>query len=91
MLTDADRRELYALLEAGISARGAELMMEYLPPVGWADVATKRDLDALRAELRGEIAELRGEVRSMLPKLIAANIASMIGMAGLVLAAVSLG
>jgi len=35
--------------------------MEYLPPVGWADVATKRDLDALRGELMGEFGELRGE------------------------------
>jgi hypothetical protein len=43
------------------------------------------------AEVRGEIAELRGEVRSILPKLVAANVASMIGVAGLVLAAVSVG
>jgi hypothetical protein len=42
------------------------------------------------AEVRGEIAELRGEVHAMLPRLIAANIASMIGVAGLVLAASSL-
>lgn len=40
--------------------------MEYLPPVGWADVATKRDLDALeeRFELRLEIglAGIRSEM-----------------------------
>jgi hypothetical protein len=42
------------------------------------------------AELRGEMAELRGEMRAQLPKLYAANVASMIGVAGLVLAAASL-
>ena len=45
------------------------------------------EMAELRAELKGEIAELRGEVKAQLPKLIAANIASMIGVSGLVLAA----
>ena len=45
------------------------------------------EMAELRGELKGEIAELRSEVRAQLPRLIAANIASMIGVAGLVLAA----
>jgi len=45
------------------------------------------EMAELRSELRGEMAELRGEIKAQLPRLYAANIASMIGVAGLVLAA----
>ena len=45
------------------------------------------EMAELRTELRGEMADLRTEYRAQLPKLIAANIASMLGVAGLVLAA----
>ncbi len=41
-------------------------------------------------ELRGEMGELRGEMRGMLPRLYAANLLGMIGVAGLVLAAASI-
>lgn len=71
----------------------AATLMELLPPVGWADVARQSDLVAVRcgmAQLRGEIAELRGEIKAQLPRLYAANIASMLGVAGLVLAAAKL-
>ncbi len=101
MVSDQDRRELYEALERRLGGGPAATMMELLPPVGWADVARQSDLVAIRgemaqmrgelqgemAQLRGEIAELRGEVRAQLPRLITANIASMIGVAGLVLAA----
>jgi hypothetical protein len=60
--TDDDRRELSDLLEAGLGRRTAALLMAHLPPVGWAELATKSDVAALRSELRGEIAELRGEM-----------------------------
>jgi hypothetical protein len=80
----------------------ADALMEMLAPLPWSEVATRDDLDRfgvelrgemaqLRAELRGEMAELRGELRGMLPRLYAANLAGMIGVAGLVLAASHLG
>jgi hypothetical protein len=101
MFTDDDRRRLYDALEQSLGHDPAAILMAHLPPVGWVDLATKGDITGVRgeiavvrgeiAEVRGEIAELRGEVHAMLPRLIAANIASMIGVAGLVLAASSLG
>jgi hypothetical protein len=55
MAVDESRRLL--LHDAARHAWGAEaalVLMEMLPPTGWADVATKRDLDALeeRVETR---------------------------------------
>jgi hypothetical protein len=47
----------------GAARRYARTLMEMLPPVGWADVATKRDLAALeeRMELRFEKVDARFE------------------------------
>ncbi|HET9770722.1 MAG TPA: hypothetical protein VFS16_07525 [Acidimicrobiia bacterium] len=59
VLDERARHELFLRLEAALGAESAETLMEMLPPVGWADVATKRDLDALeeRMDLRFEVTE----------------------------------
>lgn len=61
-LSEQARHQMYSRLEAVLGADEAATLMEHLPPVGWADVATKRDLAVLGTELRGEMRELRGEV-----------------------------
>ncbi|NOX31341.1 MAG: DUF1640 domain-containing protein [Actinobacteria bacterium] len=151
MINDADRRNLYAALSEAIGPKPSDLLMELLPPTGWAHLATQQDITAVRAdittvradmtavradidivradidiaktELRIEMSDLRTElkaeihgvrtevqdlrielkadiqdvkseiqdVKNMFPKLITANIASMIGTAGLVLGAVAIG
>jgi hypothetical protein len=60
-LDERARHELYLRLEQILGAESAETLMEMLPPVGWADVATKRDLDALeeRMNLRFELFDQR--------------------------------
>jgi hypothetical protein len=70
-ITEHARHQMYTRLEEVLGADEAATLMEHLPPVGWADVATKRDLDTIRLEmrnlaagLRAEMADLRGEVRS---------------------------
>jgi hypothetical protein len=49
------RRSLHDHLETVLGADEAALLMEYLPPVGWADIVTKRDLDASMAELKASL------------------------------------
>ena len=80
-ITDEARNRLYNTLREKLGAENAATMMELLPPVGWADVATKRDLDQLAILTKRDIdnlgAELRGEWRrEMLQQtfaLLAAN------------------
>ena len=58
-LDERARHELFLRLEQALGPASAETLMELLPPVGWADVATKRDLDALRHQV---LADFRGEL-----------------------------
>jgi hypothetical protein len=46
-ISEESRHRLYQRLEEVPGAGEATTLMEHLPPVGWADVATKRDLDVL--------------------------------------------
>jgi hypothetical protein len=46
-ISEESRHRLYQRLEAVLGHDEATVLMEHLPPVGWADVATKRDLDTL--------------------------------------------
>ena len=58
-LDERARHELFLRLEQALGPASARTLMELLSPVGWADVATKRDLDALENKL---LAGLRGEL-----------------------------
>jgi hypothetical protein len=105
MVSDRDRRDLYAKLRDELGERSADAMMELLPPAGWGDVARRSDIQSLRSELTGEMSVLRAELRSdilglrsdmklelasMQTRLIAANVAMACAVGGLVLAATKL-
>lgn len=60
-ITERARHELYDRLVEVLGDDEAAILMEHLPPVGWAGVATKRDLDHVVDALRQEIRALSAE------------------------------
>ena len=51
VVDERSRHELYRRLEEVLGSEAATTLIEHLPPVGWADVATKHDLAALEERL----------------------------------------
>ncbi len=51
MIDERARHELYRAVEQLLGTATADTLMTLLPPVGWADVATKDDLHQLEARL----------------------------------------
>lgn len=63
-VTEESRYQLFQRFEEMLGREGVSTLMELLPPVGWADVATKRDLDHLGSTLDARIDRLGVELRS---------------------------
>lgn len=79
-IDEQHRHDLHSRLDDVLGPKEATTLMQHLPPVGWADVATRQDLDhlavllrsdirvasvELRDELRGEMAELRDDMAEL--------------------------
>ena len=104
-ITEKQRHELFTKAEEVLGEANAETLMSHLPPVGWADVATTRDLDGLRSDFNAQRVsmkqdmellrlELRGEMTrgfaTMTRTYVITSFGSAIAVASLVLAAVRL-
>jgi hypothetical protein len=73
-ITEAGRHRMYSHLEAVLGEEDAAMLMEHLPPVGWADVATKQDLALMRSDLERGMAQLESRVvRTLVFALLASN------------------
>jgi hypothetical protein len=53
------RHRLYDKLEEVLGSEEATVLMAHLPPTGWGDVATHRDIEGLRAATHRDIEGLR--------------------------------
>jgi len=59
---DRARGLLFERLDEALGGDAADTLMGYLPPVGWADVATKNDLALLEARLENKISALENRI-----------------------------
>lgn len=80
-VTEEKRHHLYRRLEAVLGAEEATTMMELVPPVGWADVATRQDLENLNLSIR---ADLHRELRVQLLAIVGLNLSMLAGVITLI-------
>ncbi|CAN5619585.1 hypothetical protein BH20ACT2_BH20ACT2_08710 [soil metagenome] len=98
MFTEQQRHDLYVWLEQAMGDERAATLMGNLPPVGWADVATKGDLDHLETVFRLELqglddrfeARLHRQINRVLVTFVAAIVALAAAQAGMAMVLVRL-
>lgn len=89
-IDERSRHRMYERLQEVLGEEEATLM-EHLPPVGWADVATKRDLDGLQNALLARFrAELNEQTRTMIHAMIFSTSAAVLTVGSLAVAAARL-
>ena len=70
------RHELHGRLDDVLGREEATTLMSLPPPVGWADVTTKHDLDSLRIELRAESGNCAASFAARLASFAASSTAT---------------
>ena len=82
-ISERDRHEMHTALRQAIGESEADTLMEHLPPVGWADVVTKRDLEVELRALRHELGE---KMEAGFARTVRWNVGTVIAMSGIMLA-----
>ena len=65
VITEESRYELYERLVVVLGRDEASTLMEHLPPVGWADVATKQDVEALRVATKRDFEAVHKDIAAL--------------------------
>ncbi len=91
-VSESDRHELYQQLERKIGKGPTETMMALLPPVGWADVATRHDLEQLEARIEAKMEAMESRINERIVRTaLVVNIPTVLASFALALTAVRLG
>lgn len=64
-ITEADRLFMHEGLRECMTEKVADLLMEHLPPTGWADVARVQDLNHLQKNMNLQFDAVRSQVTSL--------------------------
>ena len=86
-IDERTRREMYQQLEAVLGAQTADALMEHLPPVGWAEVATKSDLAAMRVDIEALEYRVLAQMHREITRVIMWFVPTMLSGVGLAFAA----
>lgn len=78
-VTEADRFEMHLEFRKILGDKVAETLMEHLPPLGWADVARRSDIN----HLRDQFADLKASTRNLAAGLWAVGSLMSAGFIGL--------
>jgi hypothetical protein len=57
-VSEHERHQLFTWFEEHMGSERAATMMSLLPPTGWGDVATRRDLELLEARIDAKLDQL---------------------------------
>ena len=92
MAVDERRRhQLYRRLEEVLGQDEAGTLMDHLPPIGWADVARRSDIEQFSQRLSDRFrAELDSRLNSQTKTLVGFVTAQVVAVAGLAFAAARL-
>lgn len=73
VVDERSRHELYRRLEEVLGPDAATTLIEHLPPVGWADVATRNDLAGLEQRMDLRFARVEGRFDAIDERFNAVN------------------
>lgn len=84
-ISEAQRADLYTGLVEVLGPERAELLMNQLPRFDPDQLATKADLDELRAELKAELAAVNQRLDRLFLTLLAGSFGIVISLIGLII------
>ena len=85
-VSDDERHQLRIWFEAHMGSERASVMMRMLPPTGWGDVATRRDLEELELRFDATLERVRSELLRTLGTWLFASQAAVITAVAMIVA-----